>query len=61
MAVAPWIVSDELWERVEPLLPKTQRRFQVLVATLGAQLPFVVLEPLNEVCDGHTSSVGRRT
>jgi transposase len=28
MAVAPWIVSDELWELVEPLLPKTQRRFR---------------------------------
>jgi transposase len=28
MAVAPWIVSDELWRRVEPLLPKTQRRFR---------------------------------
>src|SRR6266567_1580938 len=28
MAVAPWIVSDALWERVEPLLPKTQRRFR---------------------------------
>ena len=28
MAVAPWIVSDELWERVGPLLPKTQRRFR---------------------------------
>ena len=26
MAVAPWIVSDGLWERVEPLLPKVQRR-----------------------------------
>jgi transposase len=22
MAVAPWIVSDELWELIEPLLPK---------------------------------------
>ena len=22
----PWIVSDSLWERVEPLLPKVQRR-----------------------------------
>jgi len=21
MAVAPWVVSDELWELVEPLLP----------------------------------------
>src|SRR3954470_8896307 len=28
MAVAPWIVSDELWELLEPLLPKTQRRFR---------------------------------
>src|SRR5215210_6168139 len=26
MAVAPWIVSDGLWERLEPLLPKVQRR-----------------------------------
>jgi transposase len=22
----PWVVSDELWERIEPLLPKVQRR-----------------------------------
>jgi len=28
MAVAPWIVSDELWELVEPLLPKIERRFR---------------------------------
>jgi len=28
MAVAPWIVSDELWELVEPLLPRAQRRFR---------------------------------
>jgi transposase len=28
MAVAPWIVSDELWERIEPLLPKKERRFR---------------------------------
>src|SRR5487761_1284470 len=28
MAVAPWIVSDELWELIEPLLPKTERRFR---------------------------------
>src|SRR5436190_11857494 len=27
MAVAPWIVPDRLWERVEPLLPKKERRF----------------------------------
>src|SRR5213083_2242298 len=28
MAVAPWIVSDELWLRIEPLLPKVERRFR---------------------------------
>jgi len=28
MAGAPWIVSDELWERIEPLLPKVERRFR---------------------------------
>ena len=28
MAVAPWIVSDELWARIEPLLPKVERRFR---------------------------------
>jgi transposase len=28
MAVAPWIVSDELWERIEQLLPKVERRFR---------------------------------
>jgi transposase len=28
MAVAPWIVSNELWELVEPLLPKRERRFR---------------------------------
>ena len=28
MAVAPWIVSDELWELIEPLLPKVERRFR---------------------------------
>src|SRR5438067_9897288 len=28
MAVAPWIVSDELWQRVEPLLPRVERRFR---------------------------------
>jgi transposase len=27
MTVAPWIVSDELWELVEPLLPVKERRF----------------------------------
>src|SRR5512143_4003480 len=28
MAVAPWIVSDELWELVSPLLPVKERRFR---------------------------------
>jgi transposase len=28
MASAPWIVSDELWELVEPLLAKKERRFR---------------------------------
>lgn len=28
MATQPWIVSDELWELVEPLLPKKERRFR---------------------------------
>src|SRR4029453_8810192 len=28
MAVAPWIVSDELWARVEPELPVSERRFR---------------------------------
>ena len=28
MAVAPWIVSDELWELVEPPLPRKERRFR---------------------------------
>ena len=28
MAAAPWVVSDELWELVEPLLPRRVRRFR---------------------------------
>jgi len=28
MAVAPWVVSDQLWELVEPLLPRPERRFR---------------------------------
>jgi transposase len=28
MAVAPWIVSDGLWQRIEPLLPKKRRRLR---------------------------------
>jgi hypothetical protein len=28
MAVAPWVVSDELWALVGPLLPRVERRFR---------------------------------
>ena len=28
MAAAPWIVSDGLWSRIEPLLPRVERRFR---------------------------------
>jgi transposase len=28
MAAAPWIVSDDLWELVQPLLPKKERRIR---------------------------------
>src|SRR5437867_4719191 len=28
MAVAPWVVSDALWELLEPLLPQVERRFR---------------------------------
>src|SRR3954452_23885698 len=28
MAAAPWIVSEELWGRIEPLLAKVERRFR---------------------------------
>ena len=28
MATAPWVVSDQLWELVEPLLPVRERRFR---------------------------------
>jgi transposase len=28
MAAAPWIVSDELWGLIEPLLPVKERRFR---------------------------------
>jgi transposase len=28
MAAAPWIVSEELWELIEPLLPRKERRFR---------------------------------
>ena len=28
MAIAPWIISEGLWERIELLLPKRQRRFR---------------------------------
>ncbi|MFG3588752.1 IS5 family transposase [Streptomyces sp. NPDC047990] len=28
MGKAPWIVSDELWDRLDPLLPQRERRFR---------------------------------
>ncbi|MFE9687072.1 IS5 family transposase [Streptomyces sp. NPDC006285] len=28
MGTPPWIVSDELWDRLEPLLPQRERRFR---------------------------------
>ena len=28
MAASPWVVSDQLWELVEPLLPLVERRFR---------------------------------
>lgn len=28
MGASPWIVSDDLWERIELLLPKWERRFR---------------------------------
>jgi transposase len=28
VAAAPWVVSDELWRRIEPLLPRVERRFR---------------------------------
>jgi transposase len=28
MRVSPWFVSDGLWERIEPLLPRKERRFR---------------------------------
>jgi|SRR6266436_5375163 len=28
MATAPWVVSEELWELVEPLLPVKERRYR---------------------------------
>jgi transposase len=28
MAAVPWVVSDALWELLEPLLPRKERRFR---------------------------------
>ena len=28
MGTSPWIVSDELWDHLEPLLPQRERRFR---------------------------------
>jgi hypothetical protein len=36
MATAPWIVSDELWELVEPLLPVKERRFRYPASAPGS-------------------------
>jgi transposase len=33
MGTWPWIVSDGLWERIEPLLPEWERRFRTRVAS----------------------------
>ena len=33
MAAAPWIVSDELWGRIEPLLPKSSGGFAIRVVS----------------------------
>ena len=38
MAVAPWVVSDELWELVEPLLPKGERRFSLSGSASGCRI-----------------------
>jgi transposase len=35
VAVAPWVVSDALWERIEPLLPKTGIAWRHLPLELG--------------------------
>ncbi|RDI74852.1 hypothetical protein Gocc_1741 [Gaiella occulta] len=34
MRVPPWIVSDGLWQQVEPLLPKRPRRVHGHTVTL---------------------------
>jgi len=28
MGASPWSVSDDLWERIEPLVPRRERRFR---------------------------------
>ncbi|MDA5143691.1 IS5 family transposase [Streptomyces sp. AD681] len=28
MGTSPWVVSDEIWDRLEPLLPQRERRFR---------------------------------
>ncbi|MFI9308563.1 IS5/IS1182 family transposase, partial [Streptomyces triculaminicus] len=28
VGMSPWIVSDELWDHLEPLLPQRERRFR---------------------------------
>ncbi len=56
MAVAPWVVSDALWARVEPLLPRVERRRRFPVAGVG---------PIGRRCRGscfvrHTGIAWRR-
>ena len=50
MAVAPWIVSDELWELIEPLLPVKERRFRYPVGSVCR---------IGERCRGFCSSCTR--
>ena len=33
MRAKPWDVSDGLWERLEPLLPRRERRFRYLAGS----------------------------
>ena len=47
MALAPWIVSDGLRERIEPLLPKRQWRFRYPhTVTSGDKLSFAARQTM---------------
>lgn len=52
MAAAPWIVSDELWELVEPLLPVKEWRFVIRVVSAS---------PMGRRCAGSCSCCTRRS